>query len=98
MKDLVDVHYPDVDRIRLVMDNLNTHTLTSLYKVSDPSEVRRIVRKFEIDYTPKYGSWLNMAEIELSVLANQCLVQRGGRHAGVEPRQIREFAIVESQR
>ncbi len=76
LKELVDVHFPDAERIRLVMDNLNTHTLASLYEVFDASEARRIARKFEIHHTPKHGSWLNMAEIELSVLANQCLDQR----------------------
>lgn len=76
LKDLVDVHFPDAACIRLVMDNLNTHTLSSLYEVFDATEARRIARKFEIHHTPKHGSWLNMAEIELSVLANQCLDQR----------------------
>lgn len=76
LKELVDVHFPDAERIRLVMDNLNTHTLASLYEVFDASEARRIARKFEIHHTPKHGSWLNMAEIELSVLASQCLDQR----------------------
>jgi hypothetical protein len=76
LKELVDVHFPDAERIRLVMDNLNTHTLASLYEVFDASEARRIARKFEIHHTPKHGSWLNMAEIELSVLAGQCLDQR----------------------
>jgi hypothetical protein len=76
LKELVDVHFPDAERIRLVMDNLNTHTLASLYEVFDASEARRIARKFEIHHTPKHGSWLNMAEIELSVLAGQCLHQR----------------------
>lgn len=76
LKDLVDVHFPDAERIRLVMDNLNTHTLASLYEVFDATEARRIARKFEIHHTPKHGSWLNMAEIELSVLADQCLDRR----------------------
>lgn len=76
LKALVDVHFPDAERIRLVMDNLNTHTLAVLYEVFDASEARRIARKFEIHHTPKHGSWLNMAEIELAVLAGQCLNQR----------------------
>lgn len=76
LKDLVDIHFPDADRIRLVIDNLNTHTLTCLYEVFDAPEARRIARKFEIHYTPKHGSWLNMAEVEFAVLANQCLNQR----------------------
>ncbi len=76
MKDLVDVHFPDVDRIRVVQDNLNTHTPGALYETFDPEEARRIVRKLEFRYTPKHGSWLNMAEIEISVLQGQCLDRR----------------------
>ncbi len=78
IQDLVDVHYPNAERIVLVMDNLNTHTPAALYEAFVPSEARRIARKLEIHYTPKAspGSWLNMAEIELSVLARQCLDQR----------------------
>ena len=76
LKDLVDVHFPDAERIRLVMDNLNTHALSTLYEVFDAAEARRIARKFEVHYTPKHGSWLNMAEIEFSVLADQCLDRR----------------------
>jgi hypothetical protein len=75
-KDLVDVHFPDAELIRVVMDQLNTHTLSVLYEVFDPSEARRIARKLEIHHTPKHGSWLNMAEIELSVLNGQCLDRR----------------------
>ncbi len=76
IKELVDVHYPHAERIVLVMDNLNTHTPAALYEAFAPAEARRIVRKLEIHYTPKHGSWLNMAEIELSVLARQCLDRR----------------------
>ena len=76
MKDLVDVHFPDVDRIRVVQDNLNTHTPGALYETFDPEEARRIVRKLEFRFTPKHGSWLNMAEIEISVLQGQCLDRR----------------------
>jgi hypothetical protein len=76
LKDLVDVHFRDADVVRLVMDQLNTHTLSVLYEVFDPSEARRIARKLEIHHTPKHGSWLNMAEIELSVLNGQCLDRR----------------------
>ena len=65
----VDVDYPDKDRIVLVMDNLNTHRLSSLYQALEPAEARRIAERLEIHYTPKHGSWLNMAEIELGVLA-----------------------------
>ena len=76
LKDLVDVHFPEAEQIRLVMDNLNTHTLAVLYEVFDAPEARRIARKLEVHYTSKHGSWLNMAEIELSVLADQCLARR----------------------
>jgi len=76
IKDLVDVKYPHAKRITLVMDNLNTHTGASLYKAFVPEEARRILDRLEIHYTPKHGSWLNMAEIELSILSRQCLDQR----------------------
>ena len=68
--------YPEATTIRLVMDNLNTHTIGSLYEAFPPSEARRIAERLEIHYTPKHGSWLNMAEIELRVLAVQCLNRR----------------------
>lgn len=76
MKWLVDVAYPQAEVIRLVMDNLNTHKAASLYEAFAPEEARRIVKKLEFHYTPKHGSWLNMAEIELSVLQRQCLARR----------------------
>jgi transposase len=76
VKELVDVHYPDAERIVVVMDNLNTHTPSALYDAFAPAEARRIYEKLEIHYTPNHGSWLNMAEIELSVLARQCLNRR----------------------
>jgi hypothetical protein len=76
VKHLVDVHYPDAERIVLVMDNLNTHTPGSLYEAFEPAEARRLANKLEIYYTPKHASWLNMAEIELSVIKGQCLDRR----------------------
>jgi transposase len=76
IRDLVDVHYPHAERITLVMDNLNTHSGASLYKAFEPKEARRILEKLEIHYTPKHGSWLNMAEIELSILSRQCMDRR----------------------
>jgi hypothetical protein len=76
IRELVDEHYPEAKQIVLVMDNLNTHTLGSLYEAFAPEEARRLAEKIEIHYTPKHGSWLNMAEIELSVLARQCLARR----------------------
>jgi hypothetical protein len=76
MRDLVDVHFPEAVRIRLVEDNLNTHDPAALYEVFEPAEAKRILERLEFHYTPKHGSWLNMAEIELSVLSGQCLDQR----------------------
>ena len=76
MKDLVDRYFPNVAVIRVVLDNLNTHTPAALYEAFEPVEARRIIRKLEFHYTPKHGSWLNMAEIEFSVLAGQCLDRR----------------------
>lgn len=76
MQELVDVHYPETERIRLVMDNLNTHKPASLYEAFPPDEARRLLRRLEFHYTPKHASWLDMAEIELSVFASQCLDRR----------------------
>jgi hypothetical protein len=76
VKELVDLHYPAAECIVLVMDNLNTHACASLYEAFPPAEARRIAERLEIHYTPKHGSWLNMAEIELSVLSRQCLDRR----------------------
>jgi len=76
MKQLVDEFYPDALRIRVVLDNLNTHNPAALYEVFEPAEARRLLDKLEFHYTPKHGSWLNMAEIELSVLTRQCLDRR----------------------
>lgn len=76
IKELVDVDYSDAEKIVLVMDNLNTHTPSSLYEEFEPKEAKRLCSKLEIHYTPKHGSWLNIAEIELSVLSRQCLNQR----------------------
>jgi hypothetical protein len=76
LKDLVDITFAQADKIVLVLDNLNTHTPASLYEAFAPAEAKRLADKLEIHYTPKHGSWLNMAEIELSVLARQCLDRR----------------------
>jgi hypothetical protein len=72
IRELCDQLYPDAQKIVLVLDNLNTHTIASLYEAFEPVIARRLVEKLEIHYTPKHGSWLNMAEIELSVLSRQC--------------------------
>ena len=76
VQQLVDLDYPDKDRIFLVMDNLNTHHPASLYEAFPPEEARRIGERLEIHYTPKHGSWLNMAEIEIGVMVLQCLDRR----------------------
>jgi len=73
MQELVDVDYPDASVIRVILDQLNTHTKAALYETFEPEEARRIARKLEFVYTPKHGSWLNMAEIEFSVVDRQCL-------------------------
>ena len=78
MRQLADEIYPKAEKIVLVMDNLNTHTKASLYEAFEPAEAKRIADKLEIHYTPKHGSWLNMAEIELSVMSRQCLAERMG--------------------
>jgi hypothetical protein len=76
IKELVEVHYPDAEKITLVMDNLNTHRLSSLYEAFPPAEARRLIEKIEVVHTPKHGSWLNLAECELSVLEKQALGER----------------------
>jgi uncharacterized small protein (DUF1192 family) len=76
LKELVDVHYRDAEVIRLVVDNLNIHTPSTLYEAFTPQEARRIIKKLEFHYTPKHASWLNQVEIELSVLSRQCLERR----------------------
>lgn len=86
MKELVDVHYPQADRITLVMDNLNTHRLSCLYEAFTPAESRRLIEKIEVVHTPKHGSWLNMAECELSVLEKQALGDRVESEAALRER------------
>jgi hypothetical protein len=94
VRDLVDVHFPDAAKIVLVQDNLNTHTPASRYEAFLPAEAQRIASKLEIHNTPKHGSWLDMAEIELSVLAGQCLDRRLSDRATLE----REVAAWEKER
>jgi DDE superfamily endonuclease len=84
IKTLVDEQFAEADKIVLVLDNLNTHTPASLYKAFAPAEAKRLADKLEVHYTPKHGSWLNMAEIELSVLARQCLGERMDTKASVK--------------
>jgi hypothetical protein len=94
MKWLVDERYPEADVIRVVLDTLNTHKPASLYETFPPAEAHRIRQKLEFHYTPKHGSWLNMAEIELSVVARQCLHRRIAAEATLK----RELAAVEAAR
>ena len=94
MKDLVDIHFPEAEKIVIVEDNLNTHTPAALYAAFAPAEAKRIWDRLEFHYTPKQGSWLNMAEIELSVLSRQCL----NRRIPDQPAMIREVAAWEARR
>jgi hypothetical protein len=94
IRELVDLHYPEAERIVLVQDNLNTHTPGSLYEAFPPAEAKRLADRLELHYTPKHGSWLNIAEIELSVLARQCLDRRIPDKAQLE----REVATWETDR
>lgn len=94
MRDLVDVHYPEAERIRVVLDNLSTHSSAALYQALPPAEARRILRRLQFHYTPKHASWLNMVEIEIGVLRSQCLDRR------IESRDnlVAEVAAWENQR
>ncbi len=94
LRDLSDTYYPTASRIVLVMDNLNTHKLASLYEAFPAAEARRLAARFEVHYTPKHGSWLDMAETELSVLSRQCL----GRRIDNIDTLAREIAAWERQR
>jgi hypothetical protein len=76
IREMLDERYPEAEKVVLVMDNLNTHCIASLYQAFAPQEARRLAERLEIHYTPKHGSWLNIAEIELSVLKRQCLARR----------------------
>jgi hypothetical protein len=84
VRELADVHYPAAERIVLVMDQLNTHSPASLYAAFPPAEAKRLADKLEVHHTPKHGSWLNVAEIELAVLQRQCLRRRCGDRAALE--------------
>jgi transposase len=75
MQELSDIHYPQTEKIIVVLDNVNTHSPASFYETIEPDEARRKINRFEFHFTAKHGSWLNMAEIELSALARQCLSQ-----------------------
>src|SRR6195256_4485822 len=94
MRELVDVHYPDAACIRVVQDNLSTHSAAALNEASPPAEARRILRRLEFHYTPKHASWLNMVEIEIGVLRGQCL----DRRIDNPKRLVSEIAAWERQR
>lgn len=91
MRDLVDVHHPEAERIRVVLDNLSTHSLAALYAAFPPAEARRIARKLEFHFVPKHASWLNMVELEIGVLRGQCLARRIGARATLE-REVAAWA------
>ena len=94
VQELVDVHYPQAKKIRLVQDNLNTHDGASLYEMFPPAEARRLLDKIEFHYTPKHGSWVNMAETEISIMNGQCLDRRLDSQALI----AREVATWENKR
>ena len=94
IRELVDVRYPEAEKIVLVLDNLNTHSAGSLYEAFAPAEARRLADKLEIHHTPKHGSWLNMAEIEIGVLSRQCL----SRYVPTKEQMITEIATWEQKR
>jgi len=94
VRELVEEHYPQAEKIVLVMDNLNTHKPASLYEAFEPAEARRLIERLEIHHTPKHGSWLDMAETELSILTKQCLDCR----IPDRPTLIREVAAWEKDR
>ncbi len=94
MRHLVDVAYPDAPCVRVVLDNLSTHTTTALYQTFAPAEARRLAARLEFHYTPTHASWLNMAELELAVLTRQCLARRLATQADV----AREVAAWEHRR
>jgi len=94
MRELTDVHYPEAERIRVVLDNLSTHSMGALYQAFSPEEARRVLRRLEFHYTPKHASWLNMVEIEIGVLRRQCLDRRIGERIRLET----EVATWEHQR
>lgn len=94
MAELADLHFPEATKIKLVLDNLNTHTPASFYEAFAPNQARHLAQKFEFHYTPKHSSWLNMAEVEISVLYEQCLDRRLDTVTIVE----REVAAWEAER
>ena len=94
MHDLAEIHFPEAEKIRVVLDNLNTHTPAAFYETFPPEQARRLTKKLEFHYTPEHSSWLNMAEVEISVLTGQCLDRRLGNQEII----AREVAAWEAER
>jgi hypothetical protein len=94
MRELTDVHFPTAERIRVVLDNLSTHSVSALYQAFPPAEARRVLRRLEFHFVPKHASWLNMVEIEIGVLRSQCL----DRRIGDREQLVTEIAAWEQQR
>jgi hypothetical protein len=94
MRELTDVHFPKAERIRVVLDNLSTHSAGTLYQAFPAAEARRVLRRLELHYVPKHASWLNMVEIEIGVLRGQCLDRRIATHEQL----VTETAAWEQQR
>jgi hypothetical protein len=94
MNDMIEIHWPEAKKVRVVLDNLNTHTPASLYERYPPEKARHLVQRLEFHYTPKHSSWLNMAEVEISVLTGQCLDRRIGSRAIL----VSEVAAWETER
>jgi hypothetical protein len=93
LQDLAVRHYPDAEKIVLVMDNLNTHSLASLYAAFPPEQARSLAERFEIHYTPQQGSWLNMVELEIGVMSRQCLSRRIGTIEDMRELEVYGFPI-----
>ena len=96
IRELLEVHYANTPKIRLVMDNLNTHSIASLYEAFSPDIARRLAKRLEIHYTPKHGSWLNIAEIELSALTRQCLDRRIASIESLQ-QEVSEWAVTRNK-
>jgi len=94
MHDLAEIHFPEAEKIRVVLDNLNTHTPAAFYETFPPEQARRLTKKLEFHYTPEHSSWLNMAEVEISVLTGQCLDRRLGNQEII----ARQVAAWEAER
>ncbi len=94
LRELTDTHFPEAEQIRVVLDNLSTHSPAALYNAFPPAEARRVLRRLEFHYTPKHASWLNMVEIEIGVLRSQCL----DRRIATRKRLVSEIAAWQRQR